>query len=235
MSLLTFVGRGGLAGACAGLVSGLVSLVIGGPLLDRAIALEESAGAHGGGAEEVFSRDTQQVGLLVASLLIGVSLGLLFGVLYWYLHKKDLSKDPWGRSMRLAAAGFLGVSLLPFLRFPANPPGIGDAATVDVRNAVWLASIVISVAAVALAWRVAAPGAPLRQLGAAAVILAGLALLFALPGTVEVDGFPAGLLWSFRLVSLLALGLTWAGIGVGFGLAAVRQTQRQRVAVTAAA
>ncbi|WP_117209782.1 CbtA family protein [Allorhizocola rhizosphaerae] len=228
MSLLSLVGRGGLAGACAGLASGLVSLLMGGPLLDRAIALEDS---HGG--DEVFSRDTQQVGLLVAAVLIGVSLGLIFGVLYWYLHKKDLLKDPWGRSMRLAGAGFLGVSLLPFLRFPANPPGIGDADTVDTRNAVWLAAVVISVAAIALAWRIAAPGQPVRQLAAAGVVVAGLALLFALPGSVDVDGFPAGLLWSFRLVSLLTLALTWAGIGAGFGLAAVRQAQR--IAVTATA
>lgn len=218
MSLITSVGRGGLAGACAGLVSGLVSLLLAGPVLERAIALEAVAGEE----HELFSRDVQQVGLVVAAVLTGVALGLIFGVVYWYLHRHDPASDVWGRSIRLAGAGFLAVGLLPFLRFPATPPGVGDPGTVDTRTAVWLAAIVISVAAVALAWNIAS-AAPTRQLAAAGVIVAGLALLFALPGSVSVGDFPADLLWTFRLLSLLTIALVWAGIGVGFGLAGARQ------------
>lgn len=230
MSLLGLMGRGGLAGACAGLASGLVSLVLAEPVIDRAITLEHERSVAAGeehGAE-VFTRSTQHVGLLVAAVLAGMALGLLFGLIYSILHRRDPDADPWARSLRLAAAGFVGVSLLPFLRYPSNPPGVGDPDTVDARTAAWLAAIAVGIATVVAAGQVSgwltrrAATQPVRQLAPVAVVLAGLALLFVLPSSTDPIEVPADLLWTFRLLSLTGIAVLWAGLGVGFGIAGLR-------------
>lgn len=227
MSLLSLMGRGGLAGASAGALSAIVSLVLAEPVIDRAIELEHASAGEGHGAE-LFTRDTQHVGMLVSVILAGMAIGLLFGLAYAVLHRRDPGADPWGRALRLAGAGFLGVSLLPFLRFPTNPPGVGSEATQQARTATWLAAIAIGLATMAaaglLAQRLAERGAalPVRHLAPVGVVLLGLALLFVLPSSGDEIGTPADLLWSFRLLSLLASAVLWAGLGVGFGLAGLR-------------
>jgi Probable cobalt transporter subunit (CbtA) len=221
--MLGFIGRGGLAGACAGVLSGLFSLLFAEATLDRAIALEHNDGAG------VFTRDVQYFGLLVTSVLAGVAFGIIFGVVYAVRHRHDPGADPWGRALRLAIAGLLGVSLLPFLRYPANPPGAGDPGTVDVRTTWWLAAIVIGIATMAAAdqvrKRLAAVSTPMRDLATAGVVVVGLVVILLLPATPPSDGVPAELLWSFRLYSVAATGILWLCLGVGFGIAGWRAAQ----------
>lgn len=124
----------------------------------------------------------------------------------------------------LAGTGFTGVWLLPFLRYPANPPGVGDPGTIDTRVNAWLAAIGIGVIAVVLAWRIhgwlAERGrpAPLRQLAVTAIVLAARASLFALPDNPDAVSAPATLVWDFRVLSAASMGLLWGGLAVGFGL-----------------
>ncbi|MEU0022695.1 CbtA family protein [Streptomyces rochei] len=243
-SLLSLLGRGALAGAAAGLVSGGFSWLLAEPVLDKAVRLEavrEEARGSGSAAAEVFSRSTQHAGLLVAAVLTGAAIGVLFAVVYAILHRRDPDAAPWRRSLILAGAGFTGLWLLPFLRYPANPPGVGDPGTLDTRTHAWLAAIAIGVIAVALAWRVhgwlAEQGrsAPLRQLAVAAIVLAALASLFALPDNPDAVTAPATLVWDFRVLSAASMGLLWAGLAVGFGLLGVRASRARTEASMPAA
>jgi hypothetical protein len=234
MSPLTFIGRGGLAGAAGGLLSGLVSLVLAEPVIDHAIALEHAKSTEH--VEELFTRDVQYVGLLVATVLTGLAIGIIFGAVYAWLHRQDPQTDPWGRALRLSGAGFAGVSLLPFLRYPASPPGSGGPETVTSRTIGWLAAItigIVTMVVVSLVRRSIA-AVHVRQLAMAGVVVLGLAVLFLLPGSTDVSGVPSDLLWTFRLFSLLSTGLIWAGLGVGFGLAGLRSARQEALAVRTA-
>lgn len=79
----TYLRRGMAAGLLSGLLAGLFAFFVGEPLLDRAIALEDSQAAHAEGAahpeeqggEEVFGRTTQKAGLFFATGLSGVFFG----------------------------------------------------------------------------------------------------------------------------------------------------------------
>ncbi len=229
-SLLSLLGRGALAGGAAGLVSGGFSWLLAEPVLDKAVRLEAAREEASGGAAaaEVFSRSTQHTGLLVAAVLTGAALGVLFAVVYAVLHRRDPDGAPWRRALTLAGAGFTGVWLLPFLRYPANPPGVGDPGTIDTRVNTWLAAIAIGLIAVVLAWRVhgwlAEHGrpAPLRQLAVTVIVLASLASLFALPDNPDAVTAPAALVWDFRVLSAASMGLLWGGLAVGFGLLGIR-------------
>ncbi|MFF4550745.1 CbtA family protein [Streptomyces sp. NPDC001435] len=236
-SLLSLLGRGALAGGAAGLVSGGFSYLFAEPVLDRAVRLEAAREeASGTTAAEVFSRSTQHAGLVVAAVVTGAAIGVLFAVVYAILYHRDPDATPWQRSLALAGAAFTGVWLLPFLRYPANPPGVGDPGTIGLRSGAWLAAIAIGVIAVVLAWRLhewlaqREYGAPARQFVVAAVVVAALALLFALPDNPDAVSAPATPVWDFRLLSAASMGLMWGGMAAGFGLLGLRAARGVRAA-----
>ncbi|MEU0171363.1 CbtA family protein [Streptomyces iakyrus] len=242
-SLLSLLGRGALAGGAAGLVSGGFSYLFAEPVLDRAVHLEAAREEASGttAAAEVFSRSTQHAGLFVAALVTGAAIGVLFALVYAILHRRDPDGAPWKRSLMLAGAGFTGLWLLPFLRYPANPPGVGDPGTIDARSSAWLAAVGIGLVAVVLAWRLHAwmvqreYAVPLRQLTVLAVLVAALASQFALPDNPDPVTAPATLVWDFRLLSVASTGLLWAGLAAAFGLLGVRATRAGRSEVPVSA
>ena len=56
----------------------------------------------------MFSRVTQQVGLVVVAVLTGVAVGVLFGIVYAMLDRADPERDSWRRALRLAGPGSSG-------------------------------------------------------------------------------------------------------------------------------
>jgi predicted cobalt transporter CbtA len=220
--LLRFIGRGALAGAIAGLLSALVSFLLGEPSVRRAIALEEAAAEteHA----EVFSRAAQQGALFLVSVITGLAVGILFGVVYALRHRRNPYVDSWRRAMQLAVAGLVGIALIPFVRYPANPPAVGDPGTVDDRTTFYLAAILMGLAAVVAADQLSRGLAErdvrvsLRQLATAGVVAVGMAATWLLPDSTDSITVPAELIWNFRLASIATLVVLWLGLGAIFGL-----------------
>ncbi|GAA3823133.1 CbtA family protein [Streptomyces chiangmaiensis] len=248
-TVLPLLRRGLAAGALAGLATGLFSLLLSEPLMDHAVRLEEQSREarshrHGQGAtaavvhhhEELFSRGAQHFGLVVTTVVAGLALGALFGVVYALVNRRsDPGVGPWPRAMSLAGAGFVALSLLPGLRYPAVPPGVGDSGTVRDRQLLWLAAVAIGVLGVLLAWqvgrRLADRSAPRRHVAVACSLVAVLAVLFTLPDNPDTVAVPATLLWDFRLQSLAAHALLWAVLGAVFGALGLRAGSRAVPAV----
>lgn len=228
----THLRRGLAAGLLAGLLAGLFAYLFAEPVLDRAIELESAAHA-GEHSEAVFDRGEQKAGLILATALYGTSVGALFGLLSAFFRTRTGSE--WRRSLTLAGAVFLGAVLLPFLKYPPNPPGVGaDPSTLTERTLAYLAMVALGLLAVLAAWRFARAasleGASrlVRYLVAGAV-LAGLwtFLYLAMPEFGPADGHaPAGLVRDFRLSSLGTQVVLWAGIGGVFGLLGERARRR---------
>jgi predicted cobalt transporter CbtA len=226
----TYLRRGLVAGLLAGLLAGLFAYLFAEPVLDRAIELESAAHA-GEHSEAVFDRGEQKAGLILATALYGTSAGALFGLLSAFFR----TGSEWRRSLNLAGAVFLGAVLLPFLKYPPNPPGVGaDPSTLTERTLAYLAMVALGLLAVLAAWRFAhatsLEGAShlVRYLLASAV-LAGLwtFLYLAMPEFGPADGHaPAGLVRDFRLSSFGTQVVLWAGIGGVFGLLGERARRR---------
>jgi len=219
-----YLRRGLAAGLLAGLLAGLFAFFVGEPLLDRAIAIEEaSAGAHH--EEEVFSRPTQKAGLFFAIGLFGATVGGVFGLAFAFFRGRLAADSDFKRSVYLTAALFAGAFLIPFLKYPANPPAVGDPETIGARTAAYFTLVALSLLVVLAAWLAARA---LRERGVEAprrrvVVGAGMALsvaalFFALPAAPSAGDFPKGLLWGFRLSSFGTQLVFWAGLGVVFGL-----------------
>jgi len=247
----SYLRRGLAAGLLAGLLAELFALVVGEPLLDRAIELEETAGgpsgvahAHegGGGAEghshgeegeAVFGRTAQKVGLFFAAGLSGAFFGGMFGLAFAYFRGRMDSGSDWVRSVSLAATVFAGVALIPAVKYPANPPTVGDPETIGVRTSAYFAMVGLGLLAVLAAWyaskllRERGVSPPARHvavgLGTVAVVTA---LLLALPSAADPGDFPAALLWNFRLTSLGTQLVLWTGLGALFGAMCERANAR---------
>jgi hypothetical protein len=226
-----YLRRGLAAGLLAGLLAGLFAFFVGEPILDRAIALEEaSAGAH---HQEVFSRSTQKVGLFFATGLFGVTVGGVFGIVYAIFRERLEAGSDLKRSISLACAIFAGAFVVPFLKYPANPPSIGDPATIRERTAAYFTLVALSLVGMLLGWLAARSlkargvGAWRRRLtvGAGLVLVLGV-LFLSLPPAPSAGGFPSGMLWAFRLSSFGTQLAFWAGLGLLFGMLCERANRK---------
>lgn len=224
----------------AGLLAGLFAFSFGEQFVDQAVELEEVAASghemaasdHQG--EELFSRSTQKIGLFFATGLSGVAVGGLFGIAYAYFRGYLVSKSEWYRSLSLAGAIFAGGFLIPFVKYPANPPTVGDPATIGSCTAAYLAMVALSLLVILAAWYAArklrerGTSAPVRQLAVGLGVAVAVGVLFVvLPAAPDPGDFPSGLLWNFRLSSLGTQLVLWMGLGVIFGLLSERARQRE--------
>lgn len=226
--------RGLLAGLIAGLLAGAVAFTIGEPHVDSAIAIEEAAGAteHSHGEEAaagghshdeedaLVSRDGQRAGLFLATGLAGLALGAIFATVLHYARR--FTTLP-GSVLAITAAvlGWAAIEAVPFFKYPANPPAVGDPETIDQRTMLWLAAVVLGLFAVAVGIYVAKAVASQASLAlriaaplAAFLVIVGLGYVL-MPGIDEVGAdFPATLLWEFRLSSLATQATLWISLGL---------------------
>ena len=123
-----------------------------------------------------------------------------------------------------ALAGFISIALVPDLKYPGNPPSIGNPDTIGSRTALFFTMIIISVAALVLAISLARSlltrlaGRNAALLGAAIYIVIIALTQYTLPEINEVpEHFSAVVLWHFRVASPGIHLVLWTTIGLLFG------------------
>lgn len=239
--------RGMLAGLVAGLLVFGFAKLFGEPQVDRAISFESAMGemqskhdmaGHMAMQQEpdVVSRPVQAgLGLFTGVTVYATAFGGLFALVFAVANGRAVHLGPRAVSALLAAAGFVSVYLVPTLQYPASPPSVGQPETLGHRTALYFITIAISVAAMAMALalrsRLAARGdAWNAALTAAASYLAVvIAASFLLPGVNEVpEGFPATVLWQFRIASCGMQLVMWTTLGLLFGSLAERALMPDR-------
>jgi predicted cobalt transporter CbtA len=232
-----------VAGLLAGIVASVLLTFTAEPLIDQAIALEEShasadhhhAAEPGAPAEpEIVSRGDQKgFGRFAAYSLGGGAYGVLFGIVFLALRRRDGKTNPadaFRRSL-LAGAFMAGAfTIVPFVKYPPNPPAVGDPATINERQWKYLALIFLTVVIFAVAARVSThlrergwtEDERLIAVGLALVVPLGL-LVALLPPFHDPIGVPANLVWRFRIASLGGNLLLWSVLTTAFGAVAVRR------------
>lgn len=211
-----------LAGLLAGAVAAGFHWLLTEPVIDRAITIEEQLSqSRGQAAEEpVVGRRAQRVGLILGFLLYGGAWGLLFGVLSRLARSQLLARSEARRGLILAAALGWSVAIFPFLKYPANPPGVGDPATIGYRQGLYLAYVGLSVAGTALAFGLRRSLDHGRRWSWPLVLVlygAYLAALYVtMPPNPDPIRMPSQVVWTFRTLSLGGLVLFWAVLGVVF-------------------
>jgi predicted cobalt transporter CbtA len=244
--------RGLVAGLLAGVVGFGVARWIGEPQVDRAIAFEDYTDALHPAPDAPTTPDAPLVsrseqrssGLATGAVIFGVAIGGIFALVFAVGLGRLGTHTVRGTAALLGLLGFVAVYLTPFLKYPANPPAVGDPDTIGRRTGwyvtIMLIGVVAMVAAVLvrrrLVGRLGGWNATLAVVaGYAAVVVVAYALLptidevpqQALPtvvGAVTDAGatFPPVVLWRFRMASLAIQAVIWAVLSLGFGVLAER-------------
>jgi len=243
--------RGMLAGVVAGVLGFSFAWLVGESQVDKAIAFEsyvEYDVHHEEPEEELVSRPLQSTaGLGTGALIFGVALGGIFALVFSVAYGRLGPLQARGTAALVGCLGFIAVYLAPFLKYPANPPSIGDPDTIRLRTGVYLVMMVVSVVAMVLA-------VMLRQrlverygswngtliAGAAYLVVMGICYAI-LPAINEVPQqelptvidavtdfdvtFPPTVLWAFRIASLGLQAVMWATVSLVFGVLAERQLE----------
>jgi hypothetical protein len=181
--------RGMLAGLCAGILAFGFASVVGEPQVNTSISFEEQ---HARAAGEptmppLVPRDVQSTaGLFTGVALYGIAFGGLFALAFAAAFGRVRRASPARTALWLAAGVFGVVVLVPGLKYPANPPAVGQEATIGRRAAFCFAMVGVSV---------------LAAIATCLAILVAAGVLF--PGYDEVPKtFPADTLWNSRVASL---------------------------------
>jgi predicted cobalt transporter CbtA len=228
-----------IAGLCGGLLATGFARLVGEAPIDRAIALESAKAKASGQHEEapIVSRTLQKsLGLLTAAVVYGLSLGGLFGLVFAVVYGRVGRASPARTSVLLAAFAFVVIYLVPFVKYPANPPSIGDPNTIGRRTALYLIMILISLLAAVAAVRLRGLLAERRSASTATLLAGAVYLLvvvvagWALPSIQEVPKtFPAVTLFRFREASVGMQAVLWTTIGLVFAGTAQRVMTGQTI------
>jgi len=212
------------AGLFAGLIAGLFHYVATEPVIEQAIAQESMMHPEEADEPPVVTRDVQRVGGIVGWVLYGLFMGLIFGAVY------ALARPHFGRvglvlnGVLSAGVAYWLIGLLPFLKYPANPPGVGDPETITYRQTLFVLFWVLSVGGVLVAgWVLRLVRARTRSAEAwvatlVVYVLYATLLLALMPPNPDPVQMPPALMASFRALSLIGLTLFWLILGVTFGL-----------------
>jgi predicted cobalt transporter CbtA len=167
-------------------------------------------------------------------------MGALFAVAYCVLYGRVGNLSPRSLSVVLACGMFLSLYVIPFLKYPPNPPATSLEETIRQRTLLYLLMVVLSaallVAAVYLGHRLVAQYGrwSATLIGAGAYVVAIAVVMLVLPTIDETPGdFSAEVLYDFRLYSLGTQFVLWAMIGLVFGSMAdrlLRQPRRESIA-----
>lgn len=219
--------RGMLAGIAAGLLTFGFAKIVGEPQVDQAISFEEKLDAAKGDAPEpeLVSRHTQAgLGLLTGVVTYGAAFGGLFALVFAYAYGRGGRLPARPLAAWLALAAFITLVIVPNLKYPANPPSVGDPDTIGYRTGLFFLMIAISIAT--MVFSVSVRRHLLAKLGQwNASIVAGLvfvaiiaAVQLGLPSINEVPAaFPAAVLWKFRVAAIGMQVIMWTTIGLLFG------------------
>lgn len=161
--------RGFAVGALAGLLAFVFARLFVEPVIQTAIdyegardaaqaALDRAAGiAPEAAGADPFSRGVQRsIGIGAGLMLFGVALGGFAAVAYAISARYSRGElRPRTLALRVAGAGFLVLFLVPFLKYPSNPPAIGHEETIGDRSGLYLLMVLAGILALAVGLAVA--------------------------------------------------------------------------------
>lgn len=228
--------RGMLAGLVAGILAFGFARTFGEPQVDKAIAYEEqiAAAANEPAEPEVVSRETQAgIGLVTGVLAYSVAMGGIFSLVFASLYGRVGALSPRTLAAVLSIAAFVALVIVPDLKYPPNPPAVGNDDTIGVRTGLYFVMLAASVFGLSLAvvfarrlagrwniWNAAIAG------GLAFVVFIAIVHML-LPSINEVpEDFSAQTLYDFRLATIGIQAIVWGVIGLAFGFLAEKALAR---------
>jgi predicted cobalt transporter CbtA len=230
LKIITFVIITLLSGAIAGTVLGAINQALVEPYIDRAISIETQNAIKEGEVIDPVElqnyRQWQKGGEIAAGTILGMSFGALFGVVFVYSRSLLLPQSNSNIRKALVLAGIMWfvLFLIPALKYPANPPAVGDPETIYYREGLYIGLLAISgfsALGLALLYRKLGSRTPNNKnriiivpLIYAAIIVGAFLIL---PPNPDKISAPVDLVQGFRIASAFTMSIFWGLLGLILG------------------
>ncbi len=215
-----------ISGAFAGLIHGAVNFAIVEPYLDQAIGIENQNLFASGEEKDTAEfwveyegyRVWQKSGQILAGVILGTSIGSLFGIVFVLSRNSLPGKNDVTKAVVLAGIMWFSMFLIPFLKYPANPPTVGDPETVVLRSILYLSLIAISGFGVVGFYKLSKKFQNNKKLVGLIGYGVFISVVFiVMPENPDEITAPMDLVNEFRIMSFLGVTSFWISIGVIFG------------------
>lgn len=214
-----------MSGMFAGLIHGTVNFAIVEPYLDQAIEIENQNLFASGKendtpqfwAEYEGYRVWQKSGQIFAGVILGMSIGALFGIIFALSRNSLPGNNDIKKALVLSGTMWFTMYLIPFLKYPANPPTVGDGETMVLRAILYLSFIAISGFGALAFYKLSKKFQTNKKfvlLGYSAFISA---VFFLMPENPDTITAPMNLINEFRIMSVLGVTSFWVSIGLILG------------------
>jgi len=159
----------------------------------------------------------QKGGQVLAGAILGTSIAALVGIVFLFARKVLPQGNNVKKTLVLSGLMWFTIFVIPFLKYPANPPTVGETETVVLRSILFLSFIAISgLGAVGFyqVYKRLQNKKILAFVGYAAFISA---VFFIMPENPDEITAPMELVDGFRGASFVAVTVYWLTLGLILG------------------
>jgi predicted cobalt transporter CbtA len=223
LKALPFLGISIFSGVAAGIILAVVNLGLVEPYIDQAIALEVEKSIASGEKIDMNEladyRLWQKGGSIAAGAVYGISLSALFGVVFAFGRKSLPGNTNKKKALFLAAVLWFVLYFVIAIKYPANPPAVGDTETIYYRQGLYAAYLAISgftALGIAIVWnriRIKPKNIILPLVYAGIMI----ATYVGLPPNPDSISISMDLIHTFRILTAISIGIFWGILGIIFG------------------
>ena len=215
-----------ISGAFAGIIHGTVNFAIVEPYLDQSIGIENQNLFATGEEKDTLEfwveyegyRTWQKSGQILSGVILGTSLGALFGIVFILFRGSLPGNNDVKKAIVLAGIMWFTMFVIPFLKYPANPPTAGDPETVALRSILYISLITISGLGIAIFYKLSERLKNNRKLVTLISYGVFISIIFtAMPENPDKITAPENLVEGFRTMSFIGVTSFWVSLGVIFG------------------
>lgn len=217
MKTLTFLIIVIVSGFLAGLVHSFLNIALVEPYLDNAIGIENQRLFAEGQAQDnpqfwkQFSdyRIWQKQGSIVAGAMLGTATGALFGLVFAYSRNILPGQNDIKKALVLAGIMWAVLYFIPFLKYPANPPTVGEPATITFRALTYVTFVALSSLGAFGFYRLYKKLENKKFLAFLGYAMFIGVVFFVMPQNPDPIKTPLELVNGFRAISAITMTITW--------------------------
>ena len=214
-----------VSGCFAGLIHGGINLAIVEPYLDQAIGIENQT-LFATGEEEDSSafwveynsyRVWQKGGQILAGAILGTSIAALVGIVFLFVRNVLPEGNNVKKILVLSGLMWFTIFVIPFLKYPANPPTVGETETVVIRGILFVSFIAISGLGAVIFYQIYKKLQNKKIFAFVGYAIFISVTFFLMPENPDEITAPMELVDGFRSASFLAVSLYWLTLGFILG------------------
>ena len=214
-----------VSGCFAGLIHGGINLAIVEPYLDQAIGIENQTLFATGEEEDSPAfwveynsyRVWQKGGQILAGAILGTSIAALVGIVFLFVRNVLPEGNNVKKILVLSGLMWFTIFVIPFLKYPANPPTVGETETVVIRGILFVSFIAISGLGAVIFYQIYKKLQNKKIFAFVGYAIFISVTFFLMPENPDEITAPMELVDGFRSASFLAVSLYWLTLGFILG------------------